>query len=166
MDEFSKFLDEFEDEVLTDKKSEEGRNPEKKPRPETERKIVDGKKMRKKMKVKRPENGRTPSLSPEGEYWRRRQSPVRNSPFQRDPNSRGRNNRQSPGGKNGERNSRPKDEKETNGEYKESRAEWEERERKEYEERISKLPTPERERLEARRKKFQAKVLSKLTKSI
>ena len=59
--------------------------------------------------------------------------------------------------------------KELGGERKElggTERNWEERERKEYEERISKLPTPERERLEARRKKFQAKVLSKLTKSI
>ena len=159
VDEFSKYLDEFADEVLAENKPAE-KKEEKKPRIQTERKIIDGKKLRKKIKVKRQENGRTPSLSPDGDHWRRRRSPARNSPFQRDPNSRGRNNRPSPAGgvKKGERNSRPKEETEMNGEQKETKLEREERGRREYEERISKLPTPERERLEARRKKFQAQV--------
>jgi hypothetical protein len=41
---------------------------------------------------------------------------------------------------------------------KESEAEREERERREYEERLARLPSPDRQRLEARRNKFQNKV--------
>lgn len=165
VDEFSKFLDEFEDEVLADKKPEPEK-PAKKPRIETERKVVDGKKLRKKIKIKKNGRDRTPSLSPDGGKdggrWNRRRSPVRNSPLRRSPNSRGRGNRQSPLGKKNERHSRPKEEKAATDnkleEKKESYKEREERERREYEERLSKLPTPERERLEQRRKKFENQV--------
>ncbi len=102
MDEFSRFLNEFEDELRTDKKkidkdvtaasespanvttsatvtsaAESGTSaaaPAKRPRLETERKVVNGKRMRKKVRE------RTPSMSPEGGKIERRQSPLRVSP--------------------------------------------------------------------------------------
>jgi len=158
VDEFSKFLNEFEDE-LEDKKpaaavEEKPPTAAKKTRIETERKTLDGKKLRKKIKVKKD---RTPSLSPEGGRWRRGR---RESPFRRSPNSRGRNNRQSPFGKKAERGSWPRDDKVSREEEEKERREKEEQEeraRKEYEERLSKLSSPERKRLEARRRKFDSK---------
>ncbi len=104
MDEFSRFLNEFEDELRTDKKktdkdvtaasespanvttsatatsaAESGTSAaaapaNKRPRLETERKVVNGKRMRKKVRE------RTPSMSPEGGRIERRQSPLRVSP--------------------------------------------------------------------------------------
>jgi hypothetical protein len=103
VDEFSRFLNEFEDELRTDKKkidkdvtaasespanvttsatvtsaAESGTSaaaaPAKRPRLETERKVVNGKRMRKKVRE------RTPSMSPEGGRIERRQSPLRVSP--------------------------------------------------------------------------------------
>ena len=161
VDEFSKFLNEFEDE-LEDKKpaaavEEKPPTAAKKTRIETERKTLDGKKLRKKIKVKKD---RTPSLSPEGGRWRRGR---RESPFRRSPNSRGRNNRQSPFGKKAERGSWPRDDKVSREEEEEKerreKEEQEEKARKEYEERLSKLSSPERKRLEARRRKFDSKVI-------
>jgi len=173
MDEFSKYLNEFEDEVLVDKKKEEVKQPVKKERIVTERKIVEGKRLRKKVK---PENAcskhRTPSLSPEGGKWRRR-SPGRKSPFRKDPGSReerrslpnswsSRNNRQSPLTKNAERNSRGRDWRKEEEEKKEQeRRDREEKERQEYEEKLKNLSEPEREKLEARRRKFESKGLIK-----
>jgi hypothetical protein len=104
VDEFSRFLNEFEDELRTDKKkidkdvtaasespanvttsatvtsaAESGTSAaaapaNKRPRLETERKVVNGKRMRKKVRE------RTPSMSPEGGRIERRQSPLRVSP--------------------------------------------------------------------------------------
>ena len=58
--------------------------------------------------------------------------------------------------------SRPQQIRETSSERRErERKEYEERkekERKEYEDRLSKLPSPEREKMEARRRKFEARV--------
>ena len=181
VDEFSKFLNEFEDEVLADNSKDEPAAPPKvkKPRIQTERKTVDGKRLRKKVKQPPPPDDRDidvrirPGDNGEGSDFRRKRSPppYRKSPFRRSPNARARNSRQSPFGLNQDRNSRPKDPKsaesdrpkiETRREREErERREAEarrERERKDYEEKLAKLPTPERERLEARRKKFESKV--------
>ena len=176
VDEFSRFLNEFENELETDDvKSTKAATDDAKPaktakkaRIETERKTVDGKKMRKKIKAKRAQ---TPSLSPEGGSgrWRRgrRESPLsrrspgntnRDRPNIRQSPNRDRTNRQSPfGQKKGERTSRPPMEEKREEEEK-ARREMEEQEKKEYEERLAKLPSPERKRLEARRKKFDSKV--------
>ena len=52
MDEFSQFLNEFEDEVLDESKKKEVEvKKAKKDRPVTEKKVVDGKRMRKKVNV-------------------------------------------------------------------------------------------------------------------
>ena len=54
MDEFSQFLNEFEDEVLDESKKKEASvevKNAKKDRPVTEKKVVDGKRMRKKVNV-------------------------------------------------------------------------------------------------------------------
>ena len=54
MDEFSQFLNEFEDEVLDESKKKEASvdvKKAKKDRPVTEKKVVDGKRMRKKVNV-------------------------------------------------------------------------------------------------------------------
>ena len=103
VDEFSRFLNEFEDELLTDKKTDNKSATEataspanvtassatavsavdsessvvpaaKRPRLVTERKTVDGKRLRKKVRE------RTPSMSPDGGKVERRQSPLRVSP--------------------------------------------------------------------------------------
>jgi hypothetical protein len=109
VDEFSKFLNEFEDELRTEKKTETvaaavvkttiavskdivqaaavaavvetAAVVVKRPRLDTERKIVEGKRLRK--KVKPAQRERTPSMSPEGSRLQRRQSPLRVSPFNR-----------------------------------------------------------------------------------
>lgn len=178
VDEFAMFLEEIEEDLKEKKevkKEEPKPEPEKKARIETERKTVDGKKMRKKIK---PKKERTPSFSDE-------ESSTRNYPpghrfsqerrvssgsrvFQEDRrrDSRGReDNRASRGrdednrgsrgreGNNG-RNSKGRDQGE---EKKESSTERREREEKEYNEKLAKLDSPERERLEARRKKFENK---------
>ena len=56
VDEFSQFLNEFEDEVLDESKQKEQAavkmKKEKKERPPTEKKVVDGKKLRKKVRKK------------------------------------------------------------------------------------------------------------------
>ena len=70
-----------------------------------------------------------------------------------------RNNRQSPLTKNAERNSRGRDWRKEEEEKKEQeRREREEKERQEYEEKLKNLSEPEREKLEARRRKFESKV--------
>lgn len=117
VDEFSKFLNDFEDELLTEKKTEKAvtataatdetvakvapaadtvppTGAQKRPRLDTERKVVEGKRLRKKIKPARVE--RTPSMSPEGGRPQRRQSPLRVSPFNRSPQRNGRGTR-SPG---------------------------------------------------------------------
>ena len=96
VDEFSKFLNEFEDELRTEKKSEATAKAEpavttvveeatpaaaKRPRIDTERKVLDGKRLRKKVKPAKRE--RTPSMSPEGGGTQRRQSPLRLDTFTR-----------------------------------------------------------------------------------
>ena len=77
----------------------------------------------------------------------------------RSPNSRGRNN---PLGKSNERNSRGRDwrkeEEEKRDLERKEREAREEQEKKEYEEKLKNLSSPERERLEARRKKFENRV--------
>ena len=70
-----------------------------------------------------------------------------------------RNNRQSPLTKNNERNARGRDWRKEEEEKKEQeRRDREEKERKEYEEKLKNLSEPEREKLEARRRKFESKV--------
>merc|ERR1712013_642071 len=69
VDEFSAFLNEFEDEVLAEKEaSKENLDKKvKKDRPETEKKVVDGKRLRKKIKEKKAavrQNSRNRSVSP------------------------------------------------------------------------------------------------------
>jgi len=197
VDEFSKFLNEFEEEILNEKKVEEKKEEttqkiEKKTRIQTERKSVDGKKMRKKIKPKR--DG-TPSFSDDdshpGKHQQSSQSPgghagSRDRPGQAgfDRGSGGQNRyskdrprfsaergggRDSRGRDDNNRGSRPRDAdssrpqqiRETSSERRErERKEYEERkekERKEYEDRLSKLPSPEREKMEARRRKFEAR---------
>ena len=158
-DEFSAFLNEFEDEVLDNKeKTKTGAKKEKKERPDYEKKVVDGKKMRKKIKPKRktPPPSHRRSSSPRGarspgKYF----SPSR-SKFSSDRASQDRQ-------RNGKSRDRDRSTKSRERMMKESKpsetaAEREERERKEYEDRLAKLPTPEREMMEARRKKFEKKV--------
>ena len=172
-DEFSAFLNEFEDEVLA--KKEDKKKPEKKEkkvRPPTEKKIVDGKKLRKKIKPKKetppPAERRSQSPRLTRSPGRRYFSPNRNkdgrfSPRRRDDRAsqdRLRANKSRERDiKSRERDNKSK-EKVINKDIKpvESAAERAEREQREYEERIAKLPTPERERMEARRKKFDKKI--------
>ena len=77
----------------------------------------------------------------------------------RDSRGRDDNNR---GSRPRDADSRPQQFRETSSERRErERKEYEERkekERKEYEERLAKLPSPEREKMEARRRKFEARV--------
>lgn len=253
VDEFSKFLNEFEDELRTEKKAavppaaaaaapavaaasaggpaeDTANKAAKRSRPETERKVVDGKRLRKKVKaVKNREL--TPSMSPEGgeAYHHRRQSPLRFDSFNRSPirgsrvggrssadrrgpevrtdrrlepgrlerrpderrlDERRTNERRAderrlderrlderrlderrpdekrPGdrwqedrsseGRRRDGGSQPTDRRsqESNVEPKESLEEREARESREYEERLARLSSPERQRLEARKKKF------------
>ena len=171
-DEFSAFLNEFEDEVLA--KKEEKKKPEKKEkkvRPPTEKKVVDGKKLRKKIKPKKdtppPAERRSPSprltRSPGRRYFSPNRNKERFSPRRRDDrNSQDRlraNKSRERDIKSRERDNKSK-EKVISKDLKpaESAAERAEREQREYEERIAKLPTPERERMEARRKKFDKKI--------
>ena len=197
VDEFSAFLNEFEDEVLAEKEATKEKLDKKvkKDRPETEKKVVDGKRLRKKIKEKKAavrQNSRNRSVSPK---WgmgsragggrsplgggrspgRRYFSPGRSrdgkfSPRRRNrtpslsPESRRRKVHKSPlqtegrSIKSKERNSKSKDKpvKETN--IIESVTEREEREEKEYQKRLEKLPSQDREILEARRKKFEKTV--------
>eukprot|EP00092_Neocalanus_flemingeri_P025905 GFUD01028072.1.p1 GENE.GFUD01028072.1~~GFUD01028072.1.p1 ORF type:complete len:945 (-),score=288.83 GFUD01028072.1:723-3557(-) len=211
VDEFSAFLNEFEDEVLAEKE-EAQENPEKKikkDRPETEKKVLEGKRLRKKIKPKKaspplavirnrspgrrrspsprwrmgaktagirspggrirspgrryfsPGRGRdgklsprrrnrTPSLSPES---RLKRAQLKGSPVKRSSKSPERR-----GVKSKDRSSKSKDKSVNECKPGETSAEKEERERKDYEERLKKLPTADREVLEARRKKFEKKV--------
>jgi len=197
VDEFSAFLNEFEDEVLAEKEASKEKVDKKvkKERPETEKKVVEGKRLRKKIKEKKPavrQNSRKRSVSPK---WgmgsragggrsplgggrspgRRYFSPGRArdgkfSPRRRNrtpslsPESRRRKVQKSPiptevrSAKSKERSSKSKDKtvKETN--LVETVAEREEREEKEYQKRLKKLPSQDREILEARRKKFEKTV--------
>ena len=172
-DEFSAFLNEFEDEVLA--KKEEKKKPEKKEkkvRPPTEKKVVDGKKLRKKIKPKKetppPAERRSNSPRLTRSPGRRYFSPNRNgdrrySPRRREDRSsqeRLRANKSRERDiKSRERDNKSK-EKVISKDLKpaETAAERAEREQREYEERIAKLPSPERERMEARRKKFDKKI--------
>merc|ERR1712150_263037 len=84
VDEFSQFLNEFEDEVLDESKKKEAPidvKKVKKDRPVTEKKVVNGKKMRKKVKPLRlspsPPRPRSPRGSPT-RSWRK--SSERRSP--------------------------------------------------------------------------------------
>merc|ERR1719422_2145626 len=158
-DEFSAFLNEFEDEVLSKKEEKkETVKKEKKERPPTEKKVVDGKKLRKKIKPKKasppPPAKRSRSKSP--------RLGVR-SPGRRyfSPN-RGKDSRLSPkrreDRKSRERSSKSKEKSLADSKPSETAAERAAREQREYEERMAKLPTPERERMEARRKKFEKKI--------
>lgn len=208
VDEFSAFLNEFEDEVLAEK--EEAKvNPVKKikkERPETEKKVMEGKRLRKKIKPKKvtpppakirsrspgrrrspsprwrmgaktggvrspggrvrspgrryfsPGRGRdgklsprrrnrTPSLSPES---RLKRGQLKGSPLRRSSKSP-----EKLSAKSKDRSSKSKDKSVKESKPAETAAEREEREREEYEERLKKLPTPDREILEARRRKFE-----------
>ena len=161
-DEFSAFLNEFEDEVLSKKEDKkDGVKKEKKERPPYEKKVVDGKKLRKKIKPKKatppPKDRRSPSprlaRSPGSRYF----SPSR----QRDGKFQDRSSQDRQRiGKSRERERSSKSKEKTLKESKpvETAAEREERERREREERLAKLPTPEREMMEARRKKFEKKI--------
>merc|ERR1719422_2672444 len=158
-DEFSAFLNEFEDEVLSKKEEKkETVKKEKKERPPTEKKVVDGKKLRKKIKPKK--------ASPPPPAKRSRSKSPRlggRSPGRRyfSPN-RGKDSRLSPkrreDRKSRERSSKSKEKSLADSKPSETAAERAAREQREYEERMAKLPTPERERMEARRKKFEKKI--------
>jgi len=210
VDEFSAFLNEFEDEVLTEKEEakETPVKKAKKERPLAEKKVLDGKRLRKKVKPKKstpppasytsrspgrrrspsprwrmgPKTGvrspggrvrspgrrffspgrgrdgklsprrrnRTPSLSPESRIKR---AQLKGSPVKRSSKSPERRS-----AKSKDRSSKSKDKTVKESKPVETSAEREERERKQYDERIKKLPTPDREILEARRKKFEKKV--------
>ena len=164
VDEFSQFLNEFETEVLDDKKKEAEKNGASKPkkeRPVTEKKILDGKKLRKKIK---PARASPLPRSP----LRRRHSPSRRSPGakyfsdkRRDSSSPGRRRVSSPDVRRKERKSaekRSSKSKELKQEKtRESSEEHRARERKEYEDKLANLPSPEREVLEARRRKFEGR---------
>merc|ERR1712029_428195 len=157
-DEFSAFLNEFEDEVLA--KKEEPKKKVKKERPITEKKVVDGKKLRKKIKPKKPtpppsdRRSKSPKLSrsPGRRYF----SPGRGKDNRLSPSKRDREDRASQD--RSKRSSKSKDRSLKDSTPVETAAERAAREQKEYEERISKLSTPERERMEARRKKFEKKI--------
>lgn len=189
VDEFSAFLNEFEDEVLTEKKikaNEETAKTKKKERPVTEKKVVDGKRLRKKVKpVKeiaprqrsRSMTRRRRSLSPRGKGpgWRRSpgrryfspgrggrrgsfspdkfgKSPNKGSPS-RKPRSSNTPERAGCLLKGKERSSKGRDSK-PREKTRLSSEEKKSREEEDYKERLSKLPTPEREVMEARRMKF------------
>ena len=172
-DEFSAFLNEFEDEVLA--KKEEKKKPEKKEkkvRPPTEKKVVDGKKLRKKIKPKKetppPAERRSNSPRLTRSPGRRYFSPNRNGDRRYSPRRREDRSSQERlrANKSRERDikSRERDNKSKEKAIRkdlkpaETAAERAEREQREYEERIAKLPSPERERMEARRKKFDKKI--------
>ena len=172
-DEFSAFLNEFEDEVLA--KKEEKKKPEKKEkkvRPPTEKKVVEGKKLRKKIKPKKvtppPAERRSNSPRLTRSPGRRYFSPNRNGDKRHSPRRREdrasqerlrANKSRERDNKSRERDNKSK-EKMISNDLKpaETAAERAEREQREYEERIAKLPSPERERMEARRKKFDKKI--------
>jgi len=157
-DEFSAFLNEFEDEVLA--KKEEPKKKVKKERPVTEKKVVEGKKLRKKIKPIKPtpppseRRSKSPKLSrsPGRRYF----SPGRGKDNRLSPSKRDREDRTSQ--ERLKRSSKSKDRTLKDSAPVETAAERAAREQKEYEERISKLSTPERERMEARRKKFEKKI--------
>jgi len=198
VDEFSQFLNEFEDEVLDESKKKEAAvdvKKVKKDRPVTEKKVVDGKKLRKKVKPVRSPPPRPRSRSPRGggSPLRWRKSSERRSPGGRFFMEERRGSRGSPGRKRigqspgvepaaggkrrspnarsrspEKRSSKPKERlgapakpKETALERKEREEkelkEKKEKEEQEYQERLSKLSTPEREIMEARKKKFEAR---------
>merc|ERR1719219_1084483 len=189
VDEFSQFLNEFEDEVLDESKKKEASvevKKAKKDRPVTEKKVVDGKRMRKKVKPVRLSPSPPRARSPRGSPLRWPKSSERRSPggryFGEDRReSRGSPGRkrigQSPGTEPGKRrspnarsrsaekrNSKPKERvgpRETALERKEREEkeakEKKEKEEQEYQERLNKLSTPEREIMEARKKKFEAR---------
>merc|ERR1719318_1236791 len=211
VDEFSAFLNEFEDEVLAEKEAakEKPEKKVKKERPVTEKKVLEGKRLRKKIKPKKdtppprfrsrspgrrrsasprwrigsktggvrsplggrmrspgrryfsPGRGRdgklsprrrnrTPSLSPES---RKKRAHFKGSPLKRSSKSP-----ESRSAKSRERSSKSKDKTVKESKPAETVAQKEERERKEYEDRLQKLPSQDREILEARRKKFEKKV--------
>ena len=168
-DEFSAFLNEFEDEVLSKKEDKKNTKKEKKVRPPTEKKVVDGKKLRKKIKPKKatpppaerrsssPRLARSPGrryFSPnrgkEGKFSPRRREDRGSQDRQRSNKSKDRDRT--------ERSSKSKEKTVKETKVVESAAERAEREQREYEERLAKLPSPERERMEARRRKFEKKI--------
>jgi len=190
VDEFSQFLNEFEDEVLDESKKKEAAvdvKKVKKDRPVTEKKIVDGKKMRKKVKPLRlspsPPRPRSPMRwpksserrSPGGRYFMEERRGSRGSPGRKrtgqSPGGVEPGKRRSPNNARSrspeKRSSKPKERlgpakpKETALERKEREEkeakEKKEKEDQEYQERLSKLSTPEREVMEARKKKFEAR---------
>merc|ERR1712083_74579 len=104
VDEFSQFLNEFEDEVLDESKKKEVAvdvKKAKKDRPVTEKKVVDGKRMRKKVKPVRlsPSPPRARSRSPRGSPLRWPKSSERRSPGGRYFGEDRRESRGSPGRK-------------------------------------------------------------------
>jgi len=196
VDEFSQFLNEFEDEVLDESKKKEATvdvKKVKKDRPVTEKKVVEGKKLRKKVKpVRSPPRPRSRSpragsplrwrksserRSPGGRYFVEERRGSRGSPGRKrvgqspgvEPAAGGK--RRSPNARSRspeKRSSKPKERLGAPAKPKETALERKEREEKElkekkekeeqdYQERLSKLSTPEREIMEARKKKFEAR---------
>jgi len=174
VDEFSAFLNEFEDEVLSEKKTQVKKEKEEtlveeKKRPEYEKKTIDGKRLRKKIvKKQQSPDRRRKSNSPrrlQRSPGRRFFSPGRRVNKSYSPDSRRtksplknpkRNSKTPP--LDDKRKSRDKSSNSTKEQLKETSEERQVKEEKEYQERLSKLPSPERERMEARRKKFQKAV--------
>jgi len=199
VDEFSAFLNEFEDEVLAEKEASKEKTDKKikKERPVTEKKVVDGKRLRKKIKVKRSEVDQSSSRRSDSPKWRmgskagggrspigggrspgrRYFSPGRGRDGKLSPRRRERTTSLSPesrrrrllkkgsplpiesrSAKSKERSSKSKDKTVKDSKPPETVAEKEEREEREYQERLKKLPSQDREILEARRKKFEKTV--------
>ena len=164
-DEFSAFLNEFEDEVLSKKEpAKDPKKKEKKERIPTEKKVVDGKKLRKKIKPKKetrpPTEIKTQTQSPRltRSPGRRYFSPNRNREGKFSPRRKEDRGSQEIPRKSRERNTKSREKTVKDTKPVESAVDREQRERKEYEDKMSRLPTPEREMMEARRKKFEKKI--------
>lgn len=161
-DEFSAFLNEFEDEVLS--KKDPPKVAKKKERPPTEKKVVDGKKLRKKIKPKKAtpppteSKNHSPRLMHHRSPGRRYFSPNRGRDGKFSPRRKEERTSQDRQRKSRERNTKSRERSLKDSKSGESAADREDRERKEYEERMAKLPTPDREMMEARRKKFEKKI--------
>lgn len=158
-DEFSAFLNEFEDEVLSKKEpAKDPKKKEKKDRQPTEKKVVEGKRLRKKIKPKKatPPPACTARLgrSPGRKYF----SPNRNREGKFSPRRKEERGSQDRPRKSRERNTKSREKTFKDEKPVESAVDREHRERKEYENRVAMLPTPEREMMEARRKKFEKKI--------
>ena len=160
-DEFSAFLNEFEDEVLS-KKEPPKVAKEKKERPPTEKKVVDGKRLRKKIKPKKatPPPAETKNNSPRRQRspGRRYFSPNKSRDGKFSPRRKEERISQDRPRKSRERNEKSREKTLKDSKPGDSAVDREDREKKEFEDRMAKLTTPEREMMEARRKKFEKKI--------